>query len=286
MSKRITLTEAIHKMKCKDRNSILSHLTAYNNGVRPDWNDLTKLFLLDFVEYLKAKIAQNSARTYCANLKSLLNKYCEAVTIPCKDYAKILSIKKVGTLNVYNTDQEIRLLIDYVPRNVREHTIRNQYVLSCLTGMRHSDVIKLDSKNKLNDVIFYLSQKTQSLVQTYSCTAIDKYLNEGFNTIYSDVTFNDTIRAICGNVGINAPAKIIKAGKEITGLKYQFITSHTARRSFATNLYLATKDLFIVSKLMGHSDVKITQTYICCDITDNDDVIEYFNQYNFDKTEM
>lgn len=280
MSTKITLLEAIDKMDCKNNNAIITHLIAANKGIEPDWKTLDKLFLYDFVDHMKKNVSPNSARTYCAEFKSLLNRYNKAVTIPCDEYNKILSIRKVGTLNTYLTDKEIRLLIDYKPANLTEHTVRNQFILSCLTGMRHSDVIKLDYRNQVNNTIIYLSQKTQSLVHAYTCEVIEQYLNEGLDKIFSDVTFNDTIRTICKKVGINSQVKVVKAGKELTGEKYKFITSHTARRSFATNLYLATKDIYIVSKLMGHSKIETTLTYICCGVSENKSVIDYFSQYN------
>lgn len=45
-------------------------------------------------------------------------------------------------------------------------------------------------------------------------------------------------------------------------VSWKFISSHTARRSFATNLYLRGGDLYMISKLMGHSSVTMTEGYI------------------------
>ncbi|UVV52623.1 hypothetical protein NXY15_24270 [Bacteroides thetaiotaomicron] len=54
----------------------------------------------------------------------------------------------------------------------------------------------------------------------------------------SDPTFNNNIRNICRKAGITEAVKVFKAGKEVEGEKWEFVSSHTARRSFATNLYL------------------------------------------------
>lgn len=95
--------------------------------------------------------------------------------------------------------------------------------------------------------------------------------------IYSDVTFNKTIREICRKCGINEQIKLFQAGKEEKGEKWEFISSHTARRSFATNLYLRGCDLFSISKMMGHTSTEMTERYICCGLKEQSTrVMEYF----------
>ena len=96
----------------------------------------------------------------------------------------------------------------------------------------------------------------------------------------SDVTFYKTIRVICKNVGIDERVKLYQAGKYIGGEKWAFISSHTARRSFATNLYLRGADLYLISKLMGHSSVSMTEGYIVCGLRDlPEKVLQYFQTF-------
>ena len=40
-----------------------------------------------------------------------------------------------------------------------------------------------------------------------------------------------------------------------------FVISHSLRHTFATLLYRATRDLVLVSRALGHRDVKNTQRY-------------------------
>ena len=47
---------------------------------------------------------------------------------------------------------------------------------------------------------------------------------------------------------------------EQAGLK-KHVTFHTARHTFATMMLTLGADLYTVSKLLGHSDVKVTQVY-------------------------
>ena len=92
-------------------------------------------------------------------------------------------------------------------------------------------------------------------------------------------TFNKTIRSICKKCGINETTQIFHKGEDIIGEKWQFVTSHTARKSFATNVYLRCRDIFLVSKYMGHSSVDMTATYIMSVGDAPEEVKQYFEKF-------
>ncbi len=93
----------------------------------------------------------------------------------------------------------------------------------------------------------------------------------------SDKAYNATIRRICAKCGINQHIKVFKAGEEREGEKWEYVGSHTSRRSFATNLYLRGVDIYTICKLLGHSDVKVTQGYIQSGIrTNSEELMGYF----------
>lgn len=279
--KTLTFTQSF-KRKYPQYKYVLNHIKAYNNDKDANWSDFKKLFLINLVQYFQNVVSPNSARLYCAYLKSLFNDYSDEVEIPCKEYVDILSLKKVGVLNIYLTTDEIMRLIDYVPKDVQYHTIRNQFVLSCLTGMRHSDVIKLDSSNVNGNEITYLAQKTKTICKTVSSPITEQFINQQMNEVYSLSVYNDTIREICREVGINSIVKTVRGGKNYQDEKWNFVSSHTSRRSFATNLFIHTKDIMLVSKLMAHSDITTTQRYILVDYTNNQKVLSYFNQFKME----
>jgi site-specific recombinase XerD len=67
--------------------------------------------------------------------------------------------------------------------------------------------------------------------------------------------------------------EVLSEGKR----KWEFVSSHTARRSFATNLYLRGADLYSISQMMGHASVEMTQNYLCCGLREQSaQVMEYF----------
>lgn len=245
------------------------------------WKDFSKLNIVDFIDYISDKVAQSSQKTYCAMIKSVLNMYCEEVDIPCRNYADMLTVRNVKSSNTWLTEEELLRLISYNPESEIERYVRNLFVIGAYTGCRHSDFMKLDKTNVVNGNLVYVSQKTniqaciplKPIVLTY----LPNFASEKFKNC-SDVTFNRTIRDICRKCGITERIKLFQAGKEEVGEKWEFVSSHTARRSFATNLYLLGLDIFTISKMMGHSSVDITSRYIVCQMKElPEKVMKYFS---------
>ncbi|GAE83319.1 site-specific integrase [Bacteroides reticulotermitis] len=246
--------------------------------------NITKPKLSRFASFLVDRLSRSSSRTYCAMFKAVLNLYNEEVDLP-SGYASILSLKNDVSENAFLNDSEIQKLIKFEPSTRNERLVRNQFVLGCLTGARHSDYINFTHGNIQDERIVYVSQKTHIRAEIPLSPVVERLLkeNEEYFMIDKEVsspTFNATIRSICKQVGINERIKLYQAGEYVEGERWEFVSSHTARRSFATNLYLRGADLYLISKLMGHSSVNQTEGYICCGVRDIPDAImKYFGSF-------
>ncbi|MDY0085926.1 MAG: tyrosine-type recombinase/integrase, partial [Bacteroidales bacterium] len=71
---------------------------------------------------------------------------------------------------------------------------------------------------------------------------------------------------VCEKAGLTevVSASKTRAGATETAVvpKYSLVTVHTARRSFATNLYLAGMDIMSIKKMTGHHTEKSFLKYI------------------------
>lgn len=254
------------------------------NGCPATWGNLTKIGLSKFVDYMNERLATSSVKTYAAMLKAVLNLYNEEVKLP-KDYDKVLSVRGETSSNTWLNDLEIETLIGYIPVNATERLVKNQFIMGCVTGARHSDYMDFTRENIVNKRLVYVSQKTHVRAEVPLSPVVERLIaeNEMFYLVdkeVSDPTFNTTIREICRKVGINERLKLYRAGEFVEGAKYEFISSHTARRSFATNLYLRGADLYAISKMMGHSSVTMTEGYISCGLRDlSDNILDYFKTF-------
>ena len=80
--------------------------------------------------------------------------------------------------------------------------------------------------------------------------------------------------------GIDEPVKLYQRGETTIKPKYQFVSSHTARRTGVTNLYLRGLDLLTIAKIAGHTSTNTTMGYVCCGIRElPQEAKEYFSGF-------
>lgn len=93
-------------------------------------------------------------------------------------------------------------------------------------------------------------------------------LKEGDNlpSPMSNQKFNEYIKEVARKVGLTESVRMkrTEVGKEqtIEKAKYEFISSHTARRSFATNMYKRGFPTLIIMNITGHTTEKSFLKYI------------------------
>ncbi|RTY69683.1 site-specific integrase [Flavobacterium sp. LB2P53] len=130
---------------------------------------------------------------------------------------------------------------------------RDMFLFSCYTGLRYSDVIGLTKKDIINgESISMRMQKTQNLVQVpltdKAKMILKKYNNSGKDDIFPKRC----------NVTVNRDLKIIASLCKIKK-KVHF---HVGRHTFASTLANENVSSFIIMKLLGHKDIKMTQRYV------------------------
>ena len=104
----------------------------------------------------------------------------------------------------------------------------------------------------------------------------------------SNQKMNDYLKIIGHKAGINDPISMskIEGGIRVTRTspKHELISTHTARRSGATNMYLAGISTLSIMKITGHKTEKAFMRYI--QMTEEDNAIKlmdspfFKNNYN------
>lgn len=235
------------------------------NECTAEWSELSKLRLIRFTEYMGERVAPNSVRQYAAKMKAVLNRYSDEVRLDF-NFAEILSLKEQVSVNTFLDENEIQRLVAVEVANDTERLIRDQFVLGCITGARHSDFCQFTKENIQGGWLSYVSQKTKVFVEIPISPVLKRFIKEQSpalsGRIVSDVYFNDTIRILAEKAGIIAKTRCFKAGKNIIGRKCDLIASHTARRSCASNLAARGVSEVWIKKILGHTR-GTTDRYIC-----------------------
>lgn len=255
-------------------------------GRNPEWEDLTDEVLTDFVNEKSEEMTASSLKTLCAELKAVLR--ANRRKVPSEDYVTILTLKNEVSQAVYLTQNEIQRIINYKPVGHIEMIVRRNFLVECMTGARRCDAEKLtiDNCNIETGTLSFVPDKTPGIVVTvpvYERLGLRKLLAEVYGHSCDLSTFNEVLRRICMNCGINAVCSITRRGKTVTAPKYEFVSSHTGRRSFATNLYLAGVSIEDIAVLMGHGkNIETTKRYICADKRMSSNVMAYFQGLTVD----
>lgn len=238
--------------------SLLKHLKAFA-GKEVNTSNIDTDFCYRFAQYLtnEVNIKVSSAKTYLQKLNAILQ---EAVSMNYMAYNPMPQINKLvpktpGKEKDYLTVEEVKRL----EKAECPHIITKlAFLFSCFTGLRLSDIETLKWSNIQKHNNMYMLIKTQvktgNEVRVPLCKQAleilakvqDKKLSKGENifAMYSRTTTTHDLRTWAKSAGIN-----------------KHITFHVSRVSFATLSISAGVNIYVVSKLCGHSNVKTTQIY-------------------------
>ena len=172
--------------------------------------------------------------------------------------------------NIYLTEEEIERLyqIDFTDEKVRKQIdtksnieqTRDLFIVACWTGLRFSDWHDLSQATITDNIISLITHKTMKRVEIPMHQMVKKILEKYNGKLPKSVDKTRTNAQIqkCGELA-NIDSKVIlhrvKGGEvvTITEPKYKFITNHTARRSFCTNMYLRGIPTKVIMDISGHT---------------------------------
>lgn len=263
----------------KHRGMIVKRLREEN--IRT-WKDLDKWHLSRFATNVKNSMSASSAHTSFAVFNAFLARFEDETDLP-KDWRKILYAKNEQPMKTYLTAEEVEAFGEAYVESDLERTVRDGFYVSCKTGLRHSDLVKLLPSNfqpregggwYLN----YVSKKTkiQSTIPCSDATKekVDWLHKNGVNV--SITYYNRMVRELAERADINSEVCVFKAGKELSGPKYKYLSSHSARVSFCTILADYSTGIIDIMRLAGHTNPTMTSRYIVRhDVAVNDKVAQF-----------
>ena len=162
------------------------------------------------------------------------------------------------------TEIDLKALDKYSPKSRTESDVKTIFMRACLTGCRCSDAKAMTRKNISNGVLSYVSQKTQTEVILPVHRLLGKYIGKTYRE-HATAVVNRTIQRICKQLGMTDEVQLFVGGKLKKGQKWEFVTMHTARRTFCTILAQKDVPVEVIRTLAGHSTTTMTDRYVCID---------------------
>lgn len=146
--------------------------------------------------------------------------------------------------------------------------VRNKFLLGAYTALRVSDFNRLSKINIDGDFFRITTRKTGAAVVIPIHPVIRRMMDEGFDiaTPITDQKINRHIKEVARLAGITVPVEGTKLvnHRAVVGWwpKCDIITTHTARRSAATNMYKAGIPSISIMRITGHTTEKSFMKYI------------------------
>lgn len=205
--------------------------------------DIKSLFVEEFKNYCLKTLNVNTTNKELKMLKKILSLAVDEGIIKTSPFKLTISDeKKKYDVVDYTT---IMAMYDKKINDVRIEQIRDIFIFQCFTGMAYIDLTNFSKENIVNDTIYIHRKKTnvQSVIPVLDITKEILIKYDYQLPLISNQKYNMYLKVLGDyfNLDIN-------------------LHSHLARHSFACMLLNKGVDLKTISRALGHTTIKITES--------------------------
>ena len=238
-------------------NRVLNYLGKFSGG-NIALGQVTEKWLEDFQIFLlkESGLSKGTAGRYEAAVRFALRKAARDRLIPRNPAEGVRAITIPESDKVYLTIQEIQKLANTPLGGKLGSEVKRAFIFGCYTGLRISDLKTLAWGDIQHDPpqINKRQEKTERKAFVPLHTVAWEIINDGTIHNYKELIFPRLTQSKTDtNQYITAWAK--KAGIE------KQIGWHTGRHTFAVLSLESGAEIYTVSKLLGHTNLKNTQVY-------------------------
>lgn len=259
------------------------------------FEEINEDFYNGFIQYLNSQnFAKNTVGKQIKVLKTILNASADrGINTNLFFKSKIFKKPLEDVDKIYLSEKEIQDIykVDLTSEGKSYQAVRDLFIIACYTGFRFSDFSTLTKEHISEHFITKTTMKTRAKVVIPIHPIVREILAKYDNEIprsYTNAYVNGHLKEIAKKAKINGDVEIIKtiAGKTARNIykKWELVSTHAGRRSFATNSYLAGVPAISIMKLTSHKSEAVFLKYICVSELENAELIqghEFFNPQTF-----
>tara|TARA_R110001606_G_C15349139_1_gene647405 strand:+ start:291 stop:1529 length:1239 start_codon:yes stop_codon:yes gene_type:complete len=256
------ITKSTKDNYTKVYNRLVEFETFTNTKLR--FEDIDLKFYTVFVNYCKDE--KKYSNNTIGNLITRIKFFCRQIELenlpinPQFKHSEFMAVSN-KTFDIYLTETEINKVYNYdFSKSLRLDNVRDLFIIGLRTGLRVSDFLQLKNIDINKGFIEIETTKTKETVIIPLHNQVKEIIKKSSNKLprtISDQNFNLYIKEICKDVGITETVKGAIVNPETNRKevghyeKYKLVSSHTCRRSFASNLYGNLPNMVIMS-ITGH----------------------------------
>ncbi|APS40837.1 site-specific integrase [Salegentibacter sp. T436] len=237
-----------------------NHIEDYLGKRKISFEDLDEDFVIGFKKYLNKKartksnteLSQNSKYTYYNKFKASLRQAFDDGYTRRNFATSVKGFAQGESTREYLTQEELQAMANAY---CKHQVLKNAFMFSCLTGLRWSDINKLTWLEVRDEEdgprLIFKQKKTSGQEYQYISNQARQLLGKRkrendlvFKGLKYGAHFNAEILRWCMRAGIT-----------------KHITFHSARHTHAVLLLEYGADIYTVSKVLGHKEIKTTQIY-------------------------
>lgn len=274
--------------------SILKRYAA-DRRMRLTLEDITMEFYSDFINYLnhathsRGRYKPNAIGKFVKNIRVFMryayeNKYTLNDDFKRRDFR----VFQEQAETVYLNEAELKALHDLqLPANQAE--VRDAFLIGCWTGLRFSDIVRLEKKhiNMQAGMISILTKKTATPVVIPIHPVVREILNRYGGcppSVQCNQAMNRMLKRLCRQAGITVQIMVseVLGGERQTRWveKCEMVSTHTARRSFATNAFKAGIPSDLIMSVTGHKTETNFRRYIRCSAEEKAAALQDYKFFN------
>lgn len=258
-------------------NTTLKHFTDFEDKKHKTYlfEHIDLEFYNDFKDYLmtEVKLSTNAMGKNFQILKAILNDATErGINISTSYKSKRFKVMREESDNIYLSEDEINELYKCdLSENKKLEKVRDLFVVGCYTGLRFSDYSNIKPQNLTasGDIKIRIS-KTDETITVPILPIVKEILKKYKGELPIGISIqktNEYLKDIAKELPmfkVNVGKSITKAGTRIdlTKAKWELLSTHTARRSFATNFYLKGYPTLAIMAITGHRTERAFLKYI------------------------
>lgn len=233
-----------------------------------DWNDIDSAFHFRLVQKMQeAGFGINYQWKTVSQLKTVMNEGRKLKYHHNLEYQDFKT-RREDPDTVYLTADEVERLWNYEPKGELDRKARDLFLLGVYSCARFSDYSRLSEDMIRDGVIHFTQVKTSASVMVPASPRLLEILarNGGRAPALAQQHLNEWIKRVCQAVGIDGKVEVTTTNglrrTTVAKRKYELVSSHTARRTGITLLYMTGIPLQQVMLISGHKDEDSIRHYL------------------------